>query len=453
MNSVLGSSTAATATMVQDSVLDQRGLQSIRAMKGEQTPEAMREVAKKFEGMLLQQMLKTMRESNEVIAEGSYLSSNEEKFHRDMMDQQLVLNLTSGRGIGLADHFYKGMMGNYEKNTIAKTSGVAGELKPAGPKAMSLGAEPTAPMALANNNGREFFLNGALASGVLKSNNSLKNEASAGVPLKETNVIASLEKELAALMNNASKDASRHVRYPGEADAEAADNAWLGDHFTAEAGFTGKSPFVNYQDTLMGSGIRRADASASSNVYLLGKKQAQFKSQQEFVNQIRPHAEEAAKELNVNPNVLIAQAALETGWGKHVIHTKQGDNSFNLFNIKASGKWQGDSVNVPTLEYKQGIGQYENAQFRKYSSYSDSFSDYVKLIKNNDRYQPALAVSDSPEKYADALQTAGYATDPNYAQKIKKLLKSEAITAASSLTQISHTVLSLAANKASRLME
>src|SRR5690606_37785550 len=119
---------------------------------------------------------------------------------------------------------------------------------------------------------------------------------------------------------------------------------------------------------------------------------------------IRPHAEAAAKELNLDANVLVAQAALERGWGKHVIHTKQGENSFNLFNIKANNNWHGDRVAVSTLEYYQGVGRKENAQFRKYDSYAQSFSDYVNLIKTSGRYQQAVAVTENPEKYADALQ-------------------------------------------------
>jgi flagellar protein FlgJ len=122
----------------------------------------------------------------------------------------------------------------------------------------------------------------------------------------------------------------------------------------------------------------------------------------------------------------LAQAALETGWGKHLIHDTQGNNSFNIFNIKATG-WQGKSVVVNTLENRQGIAQQERASFRQYENYAQSFADYVSLIKNNPRYKDALTAGENSEGYAEALQKAGYATDPQYAQKIKRLINTESI--------------------------
>jgi flagellar protein FlgJ len=174
---------------------------------------------------------------------------------------------------------------------------------------------------------------------------------------------------------------------------------------------------------------------------------------------LKPHAEKAAAELQINPDVLIAQVALETGWGKHVIHDKQGGNSFNLFNIKAGSQWQGDKVNVATLEYRDGIAANEKADFRKYTDYADSFSDYVRLMKNNSRYEQVLQKGGDSAAYAEALQSAGYATDPEYAQKIKRLLNSDVIKSLGALNPIDdlksnvQSVLSLATDTRRQLVE
>jgi flagellar protein FlgJ len=187
-----------------------------------------------------------------------------------------------------------------------------------------------------------------------------------------------------------------------------------------------------------------------------GQKASVSSTQENFVMMLKPHAEKAAAELNINPDVLIAQVALETGWGKHVIHDKQGENSFNLFNIKAGSQWQGDKVNVSTLEYRDGIAANEKADFRKYTNYADSFSDYVQLMKNSSRYEQVLQKGSDSAAYAEALQSAGYATDPEYAQKIKRLLNSDAIKSLNPIDDLKsnvQSVLSLATSVRRQLVE
>ncbi len=151
--------------------------------------------------------------------------------------------------------------------------------------------------------------------------------------------------------------------------------------------------------------------------------------------------------------MLIAQVALETGWGKHVIHDQKGNNSFNLFNLKANTGWEGGKVNIATLEYRDGIAASEKADFRKYNDYSESFSDYVKLMKNNPRYQDALEAGNNSSAYAEALQSAGYATDPLYAKKIKSLLNSDAIRSVSEVAQAAQSFISNAAVAGRKLVE
>ncbi len=144
-----------------------------------------------------------------------------------------------------------------------------------------------------------------------------------------------------------------------------------------------------------------------------------------FMDNLLPHARQAARELGVDANLLLAQAALETGWGQSVIKNNQGDSSFNLFNIKADKSWQGKQAKVTTLEYDGDVTKKTMAGFRSYDSYKDSFDDYVNFIKSNPRYSDALKKAGSPAHYIRELQQAGYATDPRYAEKVMSIYRSQ----------------------------
>jgi len=148
----------------------------------------------------------------------------------------------------------------------------------------------------------------------------------------------------------------------------------------------------------------------------------------EFVAQLWPHAEAAGRELGVDPRTLIAHAALETGWGKSVPCNTDGSCSFNLFGIKATGSWQGERIGVNTIEFEGGVATRRRESFRAYASPAESFKDYAALLKSNRRYASALGTADDAQKFASALQQGGYATDPNYANKL-------AATAASVVTR------------------
>ena len=150
-----------------------------------------------------------------------------------------------------------------------------------------------------------------------------------------------------------------------------------------------------------------------------------FSSPAEFIATMLPMAEKAAKRLGVEPRFLVAQAALETGWGKSMIKQKDGSNSHNLFGIKANG-WSGESAKVTTTEYVNGKATKQVAGFRAYDSFEQSFNDYVRLLENNERYKPAIqvaSVSGDSERFVNELQRAGYATDPQYANKINQIAR------------------------------
>jgi flagellar protein FlgJ len=150
-----------------------------------------------------------------------------------------------------------------------------------------------------------------------------------------------------------------------------------------------------------------------------------WRSPGEFLAHLQPFARQTAQELGVSSDVLLAQATLETGWGRKLPLHPDGRNSFNVFGIKADARWSGDWVSKPTLEFTQGGMRREHAQFRAYASPHESFRDYASFLKDSPRYAKALSVAGDPAAYLHALQDAGYATDPNYAQKILSLIDSE----------------------------
>ncbi|HEU4602417.1 MAG TPA: flagellar assembly peptidoglycan hydrolase FlgJ [Steroidobacteraceae bacterium] len=146
-------------------------------------------------------------------------------------------------------------------------------------------------------------------------------------------------------------------------------------------------------------------------------------SKEDFIRSMRPHAERAARKLGVDPDVLVAQAALETGWGSSVPCNSSGECSFNLFGIKAGSQWSGQTASVPTIEFEEGVAVRKSQRFRAYDSVAASFDDYAKLIGNSNRYQAALGTQDNAAQFAQALQDGGYATDPNYANKIASVVR------------------------------
>ncbi len=324
---------------------DINSLQSIKTQAKTDEAGALREVAKQFEQIFLNQMLKSMRDANEVISDpDNVFTGGDVRFYQDMMDQQMTLDMVEGRGIGLTDVLVR-QLSNQLK--IAQASESDGDNKNA-----KVNTEDWL---------RKAYGNGAnlAASAVLGDYNSLS-------PSK--NDIA-LQKSIDALKE-------KKAELYQQANADMPDR---------------------------------------------------FGSAQEFVDKLMPLAQRVAGELGVDPKVLLAQAALETGWGKHMVRDGNGDNSFNLFNIKAGRSWGGDAKAANTLEFKDGVMVKEVAKFRSYDNYEDSFKDYVSFLKGSSRYQEAINAAADPEKYLKLLQKAGYATDPRYADKISSIYNSDII--------------------------
>lgn len=143
-----------------------------------------------------------------------------------------------------------------------------------------------------------------------------------------------------------------------------------------------------------------------------------FESAKDFVQTLWPHAKAVAKKIGLDPKLLIAQAALETGWGKYVSKDSIGESSNNLFNIKTGTDDTIDAVKVKTKEFIGGKFHQVVASFRKYDNLTESFNDYLNLISKGERYQLAMDNVAKPEQFIKQLHQAGYATDPKYADKV-----------------------------------
>lgn len=133
-------------------------------------------------------------------------------------------------------------------------------------------------------------------------------------------------------------------------------------------------------------------------------------------------AKAAEAATGIPANFMVAQAAHESGWGRHEIKNTDGSTSFNVFGIKAGGSWKGPTTEVTTTEVIDGQARKVKAKFRAYGSYEEAFTDYAKMMKNNPRYSKVVASGTSAQGFAQGLQKAGYATDPEYASKLTRMI-------------------------------
>jgi flagellar protein FlgJ len=142
-----------------------------------------------------------------------------------------------------------------------------------------------------------------------------------------------------------------------------------------------------------------------------------------FQDKLAGAAEEAEQATGVPAKFMLGQAALETGWGKRVIRNRDGSSSNNLFGIKAGPSWKGKVATAVTTEYVNGQPHTRVEKFRAYASHAEAFKDYAKMLSNNPRYEKVLAHGGDASTFAHGLQRAGYATDPQYAAKLSRIIK------------------------------
>ncbi|MFT4821861.1 MAG: flagellar protein FlgJ [Candidatus Azotimanducaceae bacterium] len=263
------------------------------------SPEALGAVAKEFESLFMNMMMKSMRSANRTLSEGNYFNSFESKMYEDMLDEKLSVSLSENGGLGIADLLM-----------------------------------------------RQFA------------------------------------------------PAARTPSYDLE---------------SIEPGSTSE-----------GASVLSSDLSLNNKVFPADRRAA-FDDPVRFVEEMLPKAEQAARALETKPEFIVAQAALETGWGKHVMFNGEGMNSHNLFGIKANSDWQGPTVSIESLEINHGVAEQVKSPFKVYPDYETAFRDYAALIGNNERYQDVTGSQDI-EAFTQGLAQGGYATDPQYGQKIAGVL-------------------------------
>ncbi|MDZ7651324.1 MAG: flagellar assembly peptidoglycan hydrolase FlgJ [Burkholderiaceae bacterium] len=147
-------------------------------------------------------------------------------------------------------------------------------------------------------------------------------------------------------------------------------------------------------------------------------------AQRSFVTRHWDAALAAQRATGIPAQHVIGQAALESGWGKGEIRGADGLPSYNLFGVKATGGWQGRTVEVVTTEYEGGVAKKVVEKFRAYNNYSEAFRDWARLLAGNPRYAGVLAQARDAQGFAHGLQRAGYATDPDYGDKLSRVIAS-----------------------------
>jgi peptidoglycan hydrolase FlgJ len=378
----------------------------------------MRKVAQEFESLFLGEMLKSMRSATETLGQDNPLNTPAAKQYQEMYDQQLAVSMSrEGGGIGLADVLMRQMSKN--KPLAPGEAAAASAAKQAAAKAAV--ETPIAAGTVATN-GPLSRLNGERP---LWASRSVKSPASAGEGSHRNDMALINQRRLALPPKLADRLLAGLV--PSASTTAATATTAQNNIQMPQSTRTGAGPLYN-GDWL----ASQTDATSSGRLQVYGRAMAQiplapakkaFSSADEFVNTMLPMAKEAAERIGVDPRYLVAQAALETGWGKSVMRAQDGSSSHNLFGIKAGSSWKGDSARAITSEFRNGEMVKETAQFRSYDSYKDSFHDLVTLLQTNNRYQDVVKSADNPEQFVRELQKAGYATDPDYASKISQIAK------------------------------
>lgn len=233
------------------------------------------------------------------------------------------------------------------------------------------------------------------------------------------------EKQGTGLAEALVRQLSRQI--PGmneEGDKLSGHKATLADYDRSVPAISAKLPERVREVDQVAQSDRAPEVPASSVAEPLPQR---FSSPEQFVQTLLPMAERVALDSGIDPRLMVAQAALETGWGKHMIEGGDGEPSHNLFGIKADHRWQGEAVEIATTEYREGVPMSERAAFRAYPDYESSFRDYVAFLESNPRYRDVLASADQPEVFAQKLQDAGYATDPEYGAKIRRIMNGDSL--------------------------
>lgn len=330
---------------------DIQGMASLRQAANQDSKAALPAVAKQFESLFTQMLIKSMRDAS---FGGGALDSAQSDQWRDMFDKQLSLSLANdGKGMGIAAMLVR-QLGGKQANAGQTAAGMPGDAT--------------------------------------------------------TGTSTALTPQLLALRTLAGIPASTTMGIPASAAA---------DTTAATPGAPATQPEDNFIDRAL------QYAKTAGSAALQAAQKMVFSGPEDFVQKLAPYAQAAAEKLGVSVRAVLAQAALETGWGKHMPKQANGSSSHNLFGMKAGSSWNGKSADVPTLEYENGVAVHRTAAFRAYSGPTQSFADYARMLSSNPRYANALGRGDDVAGFAHALRRAGYATDPSYAAKLTHIANSD----------------------------
>ncbi|AMD00950.1 flagellar assembly peptidoglycan hydrolase FlgJ [Halomonas chromatireducens] len=344
--------------------LDVQGLERLKHTARNDEAAGLKGAAQQFEALFLQMMLKSMRDATPTTG---LLDSEQTEFYQSMLDQQWAQTM-AGRGIGLADHLVAQL----------QSQGV-GAARPA------------------QEVDREL------------------NELIAGIPRGTPRVLKDALQPAEEDRVEDEQDSEGRV----ESMTEAPPASFMEELETARGGF------MSAVDALPAAA---AGAESARNATVPAASAAEPRSRGQsgehvarFMDKLTAPAQAASRRTGVPAELILAQAALETGWGRHEIARADGGNSHNLFGIKAGSSWRGPTTDVTTHEYINGKRTRIVDSFRVYGSFEEAFTDYANLIGNNPRYA-AVTTAGSAEQAARALQAGGYATDPAYADKLISIM-------------------------------
>jgi flagellar protein FlgJ len=364
---------------------DLASLNAITQMGEKDEAAALKQVSRQFESMFVTMMLKSMRDANAVFEEDNPLNSNESKFYRQMFDDQLALSMTEGRGIGLGDSIYRQLMDQFdvEKNEDSD--------KPSQGIPIGDYRGPNPPVSMKPNLNLPQF--------------SIEEIAD---PINLPKEVGGIQISPEVMRRVHNKEVNRKETSP---EPLTVTPTFVRPEAIVPASIVPASTSLNIENKVVNQGPV--------------SKQSGFNTPEQFVKTLWPIAQQVGKEMGVEPKAIISQAALETGWGKYIIHESSGKNSHNLFGIKSDSRWDGAAANVSTLEFRNGVATKEVAAFRSYDSYEHSLKDYASFVQNSSRYEEAVKNGSSTKGYTEGLQKGGYATDPNYAEKIQGIASGE----------------------------
>ncbi len=348
--------------------LDAQGFESLKQTARTDPTGAAKTVAKQFDAIFVNMMLKQMREAS---PQSGLFDSASGKMYTSMFDQQLSQTIAS-RGVGVADQLLKQMLRQAAKanpdasgpvNTALSSTTATNTALPGAAGSTATDAAKAIARASLNS------LAASAAAGTEDDGSGISTVPRPGLEERVKRALAALRKQ---------------------ADAEAPS----------------------------GGTVSEADLSSVAS-------QPAGDRMSSFYSKLIDHATQASQETGIPASFMIGHAALESGWGRREIRAKDGTNSHNLFGIKAGGSWTGPTAEVTTTEYVGGVAHKVKEKFRAYGSYAEAFKDYANLLSSNPRYSNVVAAGAGKDaaSFAKGLQRAGYATDPNYANKIMAVLR------------------------------